>query len=245
MIRALFIVAALAIVVATAQSCDYIGNPGAEAAFQNEDCPFDKPYCRLVGDADSAGGFCLPCDPSHDGWAPCSCDPATSYCGRQTVLAGSCEPYTILDRACSKDDDCVTYVDSVVAIEPEVVIESVVDQRLYCVNDVCKPVTAKQWKKTYGDIGETYTCPGYDERASNELGRYAVATMRPGTSFTLTDEGDVQVIDSTIDYNYGFPGGDRSQWQPSNDTGKDGAASAMIANVWLATLAAIALITVA
>lgn len=110
------------------------------------------------------------------------------------------------------DSECRTYVDNLLG-------NGMLDQSLFCINQLCKPCSPALWTQ-YNTGGATgvYTCAGYSKVVSDMLGRYATSTPMPAFSFRCASNGDIIVVNSTIDWNYQYPYGDRSTWRPGTST---------------------------
>lgn len=210
----------LAILVAltTAQECN---NPqpfqGQFYFWQDGDCSVETPYCTYRG-SNPEQQTCTKCRIGgfNGGLGSCNCDPRTHFCKQGGSNAGSCRPYTKLNDQCSIDKDCQTRINAITTITPVVQTEDKLDESLSCVFGRCKPCDPDLWRDHIGDPGTaTVTCAGYNAAVSDDLDRYVVETSRPRFEFTCTILGDIEVVNDTIDYNFGFPGGDRSEWTPS------------------------------
>jgi hypothetical protein len=108
---------------------------------------------------------------------------------------------------------------AITAIVPTTTTELVVDELLYCVLGKCRPCKPSDWTQFVGPLGTPRTCGGYDAALSTRLGRYATSTSMPAFTYTCSSlSGDLVVTNSTVDYNYAYPLGDRSLWTPPPTT---------------------------
>ena len=84
---------------------------------------------------------------------------------------------------------------------------------MFCVNGVCKPCDPVAWAANVGPLGVAkVTCAGYAPTISANIGRYATSTRLSGSSFTCLASGDFQWVDATVDYDYQYPCGSRTNW---------------------------------
>jgi hypothetical protein len=116
----------------------------------------------------------------------------------------------------------VTYTNAIIGGGLPLQTANVRNEILSCVLGSCKPCDPDTWENNYAKLGKPYTCPGYVDKASNLLKRYATATSRPGTSFSCNVAGAVSPVNATINYNYGYAGGDWTKWKPSSGGGGGG-----------------------
>jgi len=217
--RLLLICIACAVVV-SAQECN---NPqparGTAYFFQDGDCSVETPYCTFGG-ASETQQKCTRCRIGDSGVygtvGTCNCDPRTHYCSQGGTTAGSCRAYTKLDRPCGSNLDCRTTTNVITAIYPVLQTEQKLDESLACVDGKCKPCDPQIWRDNIGQPGvATVTCGGYNQPLSDTLDRYATESAMPGFTYTCDTAGNIQVVDNQVDYNFEYPGGDRTQWTPT------------------------------
>jgi hypothetical protein len=122
------------------------------------------------------------------------------------------------------------------------------NEKLFCVNGVCKPCNPTEWAAQIGTLGvAALTCPGYSESISTNIARYATASRLSGSSYTCTTDGDFVWLNTTVDYNYQYPCGNRALWPggcgntptPSSSPAPDGVTSgaASMASGWMLSTA--------
>lgn len=188
---------------------------------QDAMCDLDSPFCVYVTPTLKQCEYCTVLDgkvSSYGGVAACNCDPTQYYCGQSNLdqNAGACLPYTILNNPCTQDSQCQTTTTTRLASTGNTV--TVTQERLFCVNNLCKPCDPVAWAADVGPLGvATVTCAGFDPTVSANLGRYATSTRLAGSSFTCTAAGDFQWVDSAVDYDYQYPCGDRTLWPDGCD----------------------------
>lgn len=241
MLRAIFAVALVALAAAKiGDPCNFTPSTANGATLlQDSACDVTAPYCTWTPTNGAPVGACTPCRVRQPG-DPCACNPSTSYCEQGGATPGTCQPYTRLNAPCSSDADCTTHTNAIVGGGLPLQTANVVNEILFCVLGSCKPCDPATWPKNYAKLGAAYTCPGYVDKASNLLKRYATATSRPGTSFSCNVAGTVTPVDATIDYNYGYAGGDWTKWKPTsggggnnNGTNVNSAAGALVSAIVL------------
>jgi len=93
----------------------------------------------------------------------------------------------------------------------------VTEEVTYCVNSVCS--TCSPTRFASANPTPIATCAGFNSVMSNTLQRYATSTNRPGTMYTCNSNGTIIMLNSTIDFGFGFPGPDRNAWSPSIGNG--------------------------
>jgi len=173
-------------------------------------CSLTQPVCQQYTQSFFACAVCPPDSWRIVGGGSCFCDASQAYCSRAQPTLATCRLWSIMNKACSVDSDCVTYTSNTLH-------NNVPDQTLYCVGNKCKPCNPATWSQyQIGGPSLRYTCPGYDPVRSNQYGRYMTGSPMPGFTFTCVQSGDIVVLNSTIDFNYGYPGGDRSKWAPTS-----------------------------
>jgi len=186
------------VALATAQACSSAAS-----------CPLDKSICQPITIATKQ---CSPCSMQAStlvGGGSCYCDPSKGFCATAQAQLGTCQPYTVYNKVCSKDTDCQTRADNVF-------FTNYISENLYCINKLCKPCSPALWDQyNTGGPNRTYVCPGYDAHLSNTYGRYAVGSSLPKFTFQCSASGDIVVLNSVLDFNYQYPGGDRSNWTPA------------------------------
>lgn len=177
---------------------------GAVASY--ESCTPSDPVCTLQNPSCTQYAYdayyCTACSivsPILAGGGSCQCNPATSYCSTDTATLGFCVPYTIYGASCTQDSQCQTSGNNNVN-------SGVTEQLMFCVGGQCKPCSQTLWAqyKVANAPNYTYTCPGYNAAWSQTIGRYATTTPMPGFTFRCLASGDVEIINATIDYNYGY-----------------------------------------
>lgn len=206
---------------AIGDACNFSPSPAnGPTLLQDSSCDVTAPYCTYTPTSGAPVGACTPCRVGQPG-DPCGCNPSTSYCEQGGATPGTCQPYTLLNRACTSDTDCVTYTNAIVGGGLPLKTQRVRNEILTCVLGSCKPCDPDTWPKFYAALNKPYTCAGYVATASNLLDRYATATSRPGTSFSCNAVGTVSPVNATINYGYGYSG-DWTQWTPSKTSGGGG-----------------------
>jgi len=123
------------------------------------------------------------------------------------------------------------------------------------VNQLCKPCSPALWAQyKIGGASGVYTCAGYNKALSDLNRHYSIGWPLPKFMFRCAANGDIEVVNSTIDWNYQYPYGDRSSWAYSTSTntgaavpssttgsskGQSSAAAGLIADVlWTAMIIA-------
>lgn len=168
-----------------------------------------KPYCV---EYQYTRYGCFACSPSAVifGGGSCMCNANSTYCEPADTGIGQCKLYTILNKPCSDDSECKTTAGNLAA-------DNLPAQSLYCVNSLCKPCSPTLWAaNNNGAVNGVYTCPGFSASISNSAGTYKTLSRLSAVSFACAPDGSIVVINDQIDYNYQFPGGDRSNWTPSS-----------------------------
>ena len=195
---ALLLLAALA----ASQACGTVGQTDPA-------CNINLPYCTRYS---FGANRCSRCAPGSlmVGGGSCMCDASVHACFATDGAFGSCQPYTIKNKACSNDNDCQVRVNN--AVQTGAISES-----LYCVSGMCKPCSPALWAQfNIGGPSGVFVCAGFSSTLSDQAGRYVTETARPGTSFSCSAAGEIVPVNNTIDLNYGYPGGDRSAWAVSS-----------------------------
>jgi len=204
---------------------------------QDNICEIDSPYCNWT--EQKTRKRCGTCRvgqsmPAYGG--SCDCDARTSFCDQQSgLVGGQCTQYTLLDTLCTTDDNCKTTTTRTSIAGTSI---TVTNERLFCVKGKCKPCQPDVWLSQKGELGvASIVCPGYDATLSNNLARYATESRLPAVEYTCDADGNIVYLQPTVDYNYEFSCGDRSQWPgdcgvsatPSSAPGQSGSpqASAM------------------
>lgn len=221
-----------AALLAYAQECS---NPqptrGIDGTYfwQDGDCSVQQAWCTYRG-ATVVDQTCTKCrigDYGQVGGGSCNCDPRTNYCKQGGNDAGSCRPYTRLDKQCISNQDCRTETNVITTINPVIQTEMKGDESMHCVNGFCKPCDPNVWRDIVGTPGvATIKCAGYSESVSNQLGRYVTETARPGFEYTCTLTGNIIVVNDTIDYNYGYDSGDWTTWTPATSSSSSSSGTA-------------------
>ena len=207
------------LVVVWAQGCPD-PQPASNVNFkQSIGCDVTAPYCVYRG-SQQQPNVCAQCQVRGSwieaGGGSCQCDMRTQYCEQGGELAGTCQPLTKLNDVCADDLDCRTTTRVIVSNFPSITTETRTNEQLFCVFNRCKPCDPSTWSDFVGQIGvATRQCSGYNAALSDRLGRYATTVSRPNYEYTCTNLGDLVVINATINYNLGYPLGDRSLWTPS------------------------------
>jgi hypothetical protein len=190
---------AIAIVADAQTACSSVGQ-----------CPLAQPVCQQFTQSFFACAACPPDYARMGGGGSCYCDASQAYCSSAQTTLATCRLATIINAPCTVDGDCVTHASNTLHA-------NAVDQSMYCIGGKCKPCNPATWSKyQIGGPSLRYTCPGYDPVLSNQYNRYMTGSPMPGFTFTCTSAGDILVLNSTIDFNYGYPGGDRSKWTPTS-----------------------------
>lgn len=181
---------------------------------QDLPCDIDSPFCVYGAFSGSTPRKqCEYCavmlgQPTYGG--SCNCDPTLYYCEQSNDLSGACYPYTRLNQFCSSDATCQT---TTTRILPSGSSVTITNEKLFCINNVCKPCNPTEWEAQIGTLGvATLTCAGYNAQISTNIGRYATTTRLSGASYTCMANGDFVWVNATVDYNYQYSCGDRSQW---------------------------------
>ena len=220
MLSRLLLVCVACVAIVLGQECN---NPqpsrGIAYYFQDGDCSVETPYCTFGG-ASETQQKCTRCRIGDSGVygtvGTCNCDPRTHYCSQGGTNAGSCRPYTKLNDPCGSNLNCRTTVNVITAIYPVVQTEQKLDESLACVDGRCKPCDPQIWRDNIGQPGvATVTCGGYNQPLSDTLDRYAAESAMPGFTYTCNTAGNIQVLDDQVDYNFDYPGGNRTQWTPT------------------------------
>ncbi len=200
-VKTLLLLLAAVVALASAQtSCVQSG--------QGQYCALETPWCVQRA---ARSSFCSPCSRAiYEGGGSCQCDPTTSYCSSASGTIGYCLPYTTLGKSCKADADCKTTTYNSY-------FGTVTEEITYCVNSVCS--TCSPTRFASANAGPIVTCAGFDSVKSNTLQRYATSTNRPGTMYTCNSNGTIVMLNSTIDFSFGFPGPDRNAWSPSIGNG--------------------------
>jgi len=189
-----------------------IASASGQACADARDCSLYTQKCTQVT---FSGRRCTVCDPDRSriaGGGSCFCDASTHYCSSVQGQIGVCAPYSIYNKACQADSDCLTRVTNDVH-------DNWPNEVLYCVNQLCKPCSPALWAQyKNGDANGVYTCAGYNKELSDNVMHYATATSLPKFMFRCAANGDIVVVNSTIDWNYQYPYGDRSSWTYSTST---------------------------
>ena len=173
-------------------------------------CPLQQPVCQQYTQSFFACATCPPTAYRIVGGGSCYCDASQAYCSSAQTTLATCRLTTLTNQACTSDADCMTRASNTLQ-------SNVPDQILYCIGNKCKPCNPATWSQyQIGGPSLRYTCPGYDPVLSNQYGSYMTGSPMPGFTFTCTQAGDILVLNSTIDFNYGYPGGDRSKWTPTS-----------------------------
>lgn len=224
-----------------AQECNDPQPPrGATYFWQDGDCSVEKPYCTYRG-PNPEQQTCTKCrvGGGNGGLGSCDCDPRTHYCKQGGNNAGTCQPYTKLGKECRSNQDCRTTINVITSLYPTLQTEESIDEILSCVSGVCRPCNPDTWRDLVGPTeSATITCGGYNAGVSDELDRYMAETAMPGFEYTCTFTGHIQVVNEVVDYNAGYPGGDRSQWTPSVDASTTTTTTGTQGNIEDATSAA-------
>jgi len=190
---------AIAIVADAQTACSSVGQ-----------CPLAQPVCQQFTQSFFACAACPPTAYRIVGGGSCYCDASQAYCSSAQPTLATCRLWSIMNKACSTNADCETRTSNTLQ-------SNVPDQILYCIGNKCKPCNPATWSQyQIGGPSLRYTCPGYDPVLSNQYNRYMTGSPMPGFTFTCTSAGDILVLNSTIDFNYGYPGGDRSKWAPTS-----------------------------
>lgn len=201
--------------------CNFTPSPAnGPTLLQDSACDVTAPYCTYTPTSGAPVGACTPCRVGQPG-DPCGCNPSTSYCEQGGATPGTCQPYTMLNKACTSDTDCVSYTNAIVGGGLPLKTQRVRNEILSCVLGSCRPCNPSTWPKFYAPLNKPYTCPGYADKASTLLDRYATSTSRPGTSFSCNAAGTVSPVNATINYGYGYAG-DWTKWTPSSSSGSGG-----------------------
>lgn len=199
-IFALVVVVVIA-TLASAQSCNSVG--------QANECSLQTPWCTQNGGRSYACSACT--RGIYEGGGSCQCDPTTSYCSSATNTIGACLPYTTLGKSCQSDANCkTTTVNSYFG--------TVTEETTYCVNGACRQCSPARFAAA-NPSNPIVTCGGFDSTISDRIRRYATSTNRPGTMYTCGSDGNIIMVNSTIDFSFGFPGPDRNAWSPSIGNG--------------------------
>lgn len=211
-------VAVVALVASALASTSDSCYPPQQAANsqQTTGCALDTPYCV---NRQTTLPQCSECrvDTFTVGGGSCDCPAATHYCSRAVGSSGLCAPYSLLGRTCTQASDCISST-SVVQADGRTQL-TMTNELLYCVAGRCRVCSPTAWQQYVGTPGTAVrTCGGYDAALSNRLMRYATATRNPATSYTCLSNGTVVVLNSTVDFNFGYLGGDRSTWVYSAST---------------------------
>lgn len=213
-----FLFSLLLVVAARAQQTCLGAATDDSVDSQTSLCPTSDPYCvKFSSQSTTNGGFCSECA-TQSMFGGCSCDSATSYCTMENSQAGRCIAYTKLNFPCFVDGDCQRQI-------LNAYLQQTVEQPLLCVNSRCKPCKPSNWAQYTAHSRLTeFLCEGYDAALSNQLGRYATKTMRPGTRFTCDSNGNIVYLNSTVNFAFGYPSGDPANWSPTT-TGATGAST--------------------
>lgn len=175
-------------------------------------CSLVKPLCE---NTEFGKNSCLACStvaPIIGGGGSCQCDASSMYCSQVQATIGTCVPYTMLNKACTADSQCRTTTTNLVHTTV-----AVTNELLFCIQSKCKPCVPSIWTQfNVGGSTGVYTCPGYSATLSAQYGRYFTSTPMPGFAFSCTAQGDIVIVNASIDFNYQYPGGDRSNWTPSS-----------------------------
>jgi len=176
------------------------------------ECPMEKQQCTQVSFGIKQ---CTTCGVGYSqmaGGGSCYCDASRQYCSRITGQIGQCAPYSIYNKACQSDTECVTRIDNLVG-------SNLINEVLFCVNQLCKPCSPAIWAQyKIGDANGVYTCSGYSKYLSDLNRHYTTGWPLPKFMFRCASNGDIVVVNATIDWNYQYPYGDRSSWAYSTST---------------------------
>jgi hypothetical protein len=195
-------------------------------------CPLAQPVCQQYTLSFYACAACSPTAWRMAGGGSCYCDASQAYCSNAQATLASCRLTTLTNNPCTVDSDCITYATNTMH-------SNAPDQVMYCIGNKCKPCNPATWSKyDIGGPSRRYTCPGYDPVLSNQYNRYMTGSPMPGFTFTCTQAGDILVLNSTINFNYGYPGGDRSTWTPTSAVVATTAGGATTATAGTATTGA-------
>lgn len=176
-------------------------------------CEIDSPYCVYNKIIDKVCASCrvIVSLPSYGG--SCECDARTTYCSQSDNSGGFCLLYSMLNNPCTNDAQCQS---TVVRDLPSGGTVILTEERLFCVNNKCKPCSPTLWNSTVG-AGASLTCAGYSASISSAINRYATATRLSGIEYTCSNDGEIVYLQDVVDYNYQYPCGDRANW-PSGCT---------------------------
>jgi hypothetical protein len=174
---------------------------------QDSICQIDSAYCNYVNVVYKQCGTCRVMQATPVAGGSCDCDARTSYCSQKSDQgSGQCLSYTMLNQFCTMDSDCQTTVTRSLPSGGSVQLP---DEHLFCVNSACKPCNPATWNS--GNV----TCPGYSATLSSSLGRYATTSRLSAVVYTCLSNGDIVFLQDTVDYDYGYPCGNRALW-PQN-----------------------------
>lgn len=183
-----------------------------QSCVTGRDCSLAKPACTQTS---FSGYQCTQCWPRFSqlaGGGSCYCDASKHYCSRTTGQMGQCAPYSIYNKACQADSDCITRIDNLLG-------DNLINEVLFCVNQLCKPCSPALWTQyKVGDANGIYTCDGYNKAFSDQNLHYSTSYPLPKFMFRCASNGDIEVVNATIDWNYQYPYGDRSSWTYSTST---------------------------
>ena len=179
---------------------------------QDAGCDIDSPYCNYAeGGQSKLCGTCRVRQQLSNYGGNCDCDPRTQYCSQASdQTSGQCVDYTTLNVNCINDDNCQT---TVVRALPSGGSVTLTNEKLFCVAGRCKPCQPTEWQAAVGALdNSSITCAGYTAQVSSMLGRYATASRLSAVEYTCTADGDIVLVQPTVDYNYEYPCGDRALW---------------------------------
>jgi hypothetical protein len=182
------------------------------ACVTGRDCTPDMPICTEVAFNVKQCTKCNTVTSRIAGGGSCYCDPSTSHCSILDGQVGKCAPSSIYNKPCSVDNDCVVHATTTL-------YTNWIEEVMYCVNQLCKPCSPALWA-TYnnGAVNGTITCMGYSSVLSNNYGHYTTAYPLPKFTFRCGANGDIVVVNSTLDFAYQYPYGDPSTWRPGTST---------------------------
>lgn len=163
---------------------------------QDRPCDIDSPYCNYQAGLVKACGTCRVMQSLSVAGGSCDCDARTQYCSQASDQSGGqCVDYTMLNSPCVSNNDCKNTADRITYSGNFVTLTN---ERLFCINSVCKPCDPAAWTPWQA-------CAGYDYTLSTRMGRYATETRLPPWVYTCMSNGDLVVDNTTVDYGYGYP----------------------------------------